>query len=90
MVLAQQLVMRVERSMTGILGLKRQVVGERVAMLDSLSPLSILGRGYSIVQKLPDGGVVRNASEVSVEDDVCARLAHGKLVCRVKHVLPES
>lgn len=90
MVLVQQMVKRAEQRMLGVVALKRQLAGERVAMLDSLSPLSILGRGYSIVQKLPDGVVVRDAREVSVDEDIRARLAHGQLLCRVRQVLPES
>lgn len=90
MVLVQQMVKRAEQRMLSVVALKRQLAGERVAMLDSLSPLSILGRGYSIVQKLPDGVVVRDAREVSVDEDIRARLAHGQLLCRVRQVLPES
>ena len=90
MVLVQQMVKRAEQRMLSVVALKRQLAGERVAMLDSLSPLSILGRGYSIVQKLPDGVVVRDAREVSVDEDIHARLAHGQLLCRVRQVLPES
>jgi len=75
--------------MLGILVVHRQMIRSLVAALDSLSPLAILGRGYSIVQTIPDGRVVRRAEEVSEGDQVRARLAEGQLVCDVRKVLPE-
>ena len=63
--------------------------GNRLAhlaqMLDSLSPLGTLQRGYSIVTD-SDGKVVRDAGEVSVGDEVEARLARGRLGLTVKSV----
>jgi exodeoxyribonuclease VII large subunit len=47
-------------------------------MLDSLSPLGTLQRGYAIVTNSA-GGVVRDARDVAVGDEVTARLAHGQL-----------
>ncbi len=88
-VLVPQLVKRVEQRMLSILAVHRQMIRSLVAALDSLSPLAILGRGYSIVQTIPDGRVVRRAEEVSEGDQVRARLAEGQLVCDVRKVLPE-
>ena len=47
-------------------------------MLDSLSPLGTLQRGYAIVTD-SEGKVLRDAREVEVGDEVEARLAAGKL-----------
>jgi exodeoxyribonuclease VII large subunit len=54
-------------------------------MLDSLSPLGTLQRGYAIVTD-NNGKVVRDASEVSVGDEVEARLAKGRLGLTVNKV----
>lgn len=54
-------------------------------MLDSLSPLGTLQRGYAIVTD-KSGNVVREASEVSVGDEVEARLAKGRLVVTVNKI----
>ena len=54
-------------------------------MLDSLSPLGTLQRGYAIVTD-GDGKVVRDASEVSIGDEVDARLAQGRLGLTVNKV----
>ncbi len=49
--------------------------------LRSLSPLAVLGRGYSIVQE-PDGTAVRDSTRVLPGDSLSVRLHRGKLgVC---------
>jgi len=57
------------------------------AKLDALSPLKVLGRGYSITEK--DGKIVRNAGEVQPGDRIGVRLTGGKLDCTVKGVTHE-
>ncbi|HEY6130894.1 MAG TPA: exodeoxyribonuclease VII large subunit [Halioglobus sp.] len=47
-------------------------------MLDSLSPLGTLQRGYAILND-SDGKVVRESTEVSIGDELEARLANGRL-----------
>ncbi len=63
--------------------------GSRLAhlaqMLDSLSPLGTLQRGYAIVTD-GNGKVLRNTSDVSVGDAVEARLAQGLLGLVVQSV----
>jgi len=53
-----------------------------VGRLDSLSPLAVLGRGYSLT-RTPTGEIVRSARQVSVGDDVRVLLHQGTLECRV-------
>jgi exodeoxyribonuclease VII large subunit len=52
--------------------------------LDSLSPLSILQRGYSIARKLPSLKILRDAAEVLVGDKVEIKLHRGSLSCLVE------
>lgn len=63
--------------------------GSRLAhlaqLLDSLSPLGTLQRGYAIVTD-GSGNVIRDASVVSVGDEIEARLASGRLGLTVKRV----
>ncbi|MCD8322875.1 MAG: exodeoxyribonuclease VII large subunit [Oscillospiraceae bacterium] len=54
------------------------------AKLDALSPLKVLGRGYSIVEK--DGVSVRQASDLSAGDEINVKLSGGDLDCVVKEV----
>jgi exodeoxyribonuclease VII large subunit len=53
-----------------------------IGRLDSLSPLAVLGRGYSLTRR-PTGDVVRAASQVMPGDDVRVLLHEGSLDARV-------
>lgn len=54
-------------------------------LLDSLSPLGILQRGYAIVTD-HSGAVIRDASKVTVGDEVTATLASGSLGLTVSKI----
>ena len=61
---------------------KERVAGN-TAVLDTLSPLAVLKRGYSITRTLPGGAVVRRVSAVSVGAAVDVRLGEGSFHARV-------
>ena len=58
------------------------------AQLESLSPLAVLGRGYSLTQHTSDGRLIRDAAELSVGQQITTRLARGRAVSRVEQVAP--
>jgi exodeoxyribonuclease VII large subunit len=68
---------------------KLQTAGTRLAhlaqLLDSLSPLSTLQRGYAIVTD-STGGVITDASVMSQGDKVEARLAKGRLLLTIDEI----
>jgi exodeoxyribonuclease VII large subunit len=88
--LLPQLAKRLRRGMAALLTAQRQATRATMAALDSLSPLAVLARGYSIVQTVPEGAVVKRAQDVSVGDEILARLADGRLLCSVRKVIAES
>ena len=57
--------------------------------LHGLSPLAILDRGYAILETMPGGQVIRDAGQVSVGEQILARLAGGRLRCTVEEVRRE-
>jgi len=63
----------------------RHRLGATVGRLDSLSPLAVLGRGYSLA-RTADGRIVRSARQVAAGDPLAVLLAEGSLDCRVERV----
>lgn len=55
--------------------------------LNILSPLHILGRGYSITRKFPSMIILRNAKDAAVGEDVNIILSEGELFCKVTKTL---
>ncbi len=63
----------------------RSRFAESVGRLESLSPLGVLARGYSLT-RLPSGAVVRSAGQVAVGDPLEILLHQGALGARVTGV----
>ena len=61
-----------------------------LAQLNTLSPLAVLGRGYSILHTVPSGQILRRAHDVEVGQELEARLASGRLSCLVTRVFDDS
>ncbi len=55
------------------------------ASLDALSPLKVLGRGYSLAQR-ENGGILLDSSQVLPGERIRLQLAHGSLGCKVETV----
>jgi exodeoxyribonuclease VII large subunit len=70
--------------MATLLADRRRGWEKEVSRLEALSPLAILGRGYSITRRLPDGLILREADDVEIKGQVAVRLSRGELVCRVE------
>jgi len=61
----------------------RHRLASAVGRLESLSPLAVLGRGYSLT-RTPEGAVVRSARSVRPGSRVDVLLGEGVLDCRVE------
>lgn len=84
-----QLMKRLERQIVVLSERRRRQIEATASQLTQLSPLAILGRGYSILTKVRDGTIVRRAEDTHPGEEIVARLSQGQLGCTVKHVLPD-
>ena len=63
---------------------KNNILGELVATLQAVSPLSVLARGYSIISTEPDGQILSSASQVKIGQKISAVLNEGKIKAKVE------
>jgi exodeoxyribonuclease VII large subunit len=77
-------VLALQSTMSHRLALWRGELRTAAARLDSLSPLAILARGYSVCRLLPDLSIVTRAASVAEGERVEVLLAQGGLICRVE------
>jgi len=85
---SRERIQRIFREMT--FSVNRSLQGRRerflslAAALDRLSPLGVLSRGYSIVTRTEDGGILTDAGNVQSGDRVDIRLNRGSLITVVE------
>lgn len=65
---------------------KKQALGESVRMLNTLSPLNTLERGYALVTDPQTRQVVTDSDQAIPGAQISARLAKGELICRVEAI----
>jgi exodeoxyribonuclease VII large subunit len=66
----------------------REQVVTRSRQLESLSPLAVLARGYSLTQREADGALVQRADMVQVGERIQTRYAVGTTLSRVESIAP--
>jgi exodeoxyribonuclease VII large subunit len=71
---------RLEAGVRAVTGPARESFARRAVKLESLSPLAVLGRGYSIAFD-SQGRVIVRAEEVAAGDRVRVRVAEGEMDC---------
>jgi exodeoxyribonuclease VII large subunit len=67
---------------------KRQALAALAARLEALSPLNVLGRGYSLTRKTDEPALLRDARRVQPGDVIETRLHQGRVLSRVEQVDP--
>ncbi len=84
-VLFKELARRFQRSIQPILTARRVSLSREAALLDAVSPLAVLGRGYALAT-LENGQLIRSCKQVKSGDKVSVVLGRGKLDCQVKKI----
>jgi exodeoxyribonuclease VII large subunit len=77
---------RLHRSIKLHLQNAQQRTATSAAKLQSLSPLAVLGRGYSLTQRPADGRVIRSAAELAPGQQISTRFAAGRALSRVEEI----
>jgi exodeoxyribonuclease VII large subunit len=69
------------------LELRQAQFSTAVEKLSSLSPLNILGRGYSITFRVSDAAVIKDAAGLKAGESIRTRLHKGEIISTVKEVM---
>ncbi len=77
---------RAARAIGGQVRLARQRTDAAAGRLESLSPLAVLGRGYSLTQRDGDGQIVRDAAQLAPGERIATRFARGRCISRVERI----
>lgn len=72
-----------KEAIDNILGRTREKAGSIIMKLDTLSPLKILSRGYSLVQIKENLKILKYVNDVTAGDNLLIRLSDGVVECEV-------
>ena len=70
----------------GIMTRRKERVAADMAMLNNLSPLAVLKRGYGIASAFPEGTILRDTASLAVGSSVDVRIASGGFRAKVTDV----
>lgn len=82
--------LRATRALGYIVSRSQDNLGGLAGRLESLSPLAVLNRGYSVTQRADTGEIITNAGALTVGDAINSRLARGEVISRVEHLVENS
>jgi exodeoxyribonuclease VII large subunit len=77
---------RLSRAIRQRLAQSQQRLAALAGQLDSLSPLNVLGRGYSLTRRVGDPAVLTDTSQLQPGDQLCTQLRQGRIISRVEQV----
>ena len=79
---------RCRRAISVCLDRTKQSAAALAAHLESLSPLAVLARGYSLTTRTTDRQSITDASTLAVGDAISTRFARGTAVSRIEQIEP--
>lgn len=65
---------------------RRERLARAAGVLDALSPMRVLARGYAMATA-SDGSILRDAAQLHPDELLTLRLEHGGAVCRVQEII---
>ncbi|MGS2716761.1 exodeoxyribonuclease VII large subunit [Eionea flava] len=82
----EQLSQLLEKSAKRLIEHKRQRFTKQAVLLDAMSPLTVLARGYSITRNLSHDCIVKEHKQVTIGDTLSTRLHGGHVISTVTQV----
>jgi exodeoxyribonuclease VII large subunit len=76
-------------NLSGCLAALKERLLKNSAVLESLNPLGVLQRGYSITRSMESGMIIRQAADLSIEEDVNIQLARGNFNAKIEKISQE-
>jgi exodeoxyribonuclease VII large subunit len=71
-----------KKAMKNLMLKKASELNEKIRLLDSLSPLKIMSRGYSLVYN--NDSLVFSVKQIKIDDELCIKLSDGEINALVK------
>jgi exodeoxyribonuclease VII large subunit len=81
---------RLHTAIRGVARERRAAIGGVAGKLEALSPLAVLGRGYSLTYNEADGRLIGNARQLRAGQRIVTRLAQGRAISRVEEIQLEN
>lgn len=81
---------RLKRSLLTRLERSKNRFSRNAGLLDSLSPLKVLGRGYSMVQDPDSGKTLSKAGALALGQEIDVLMQDGKVTCQVQNLKMED
>ena len=76
-------------NLSGRLAALKERLRKNSAVLESLNPLGVLQRGYSITRSMESGMIIRQAADLSIGEDVNIQLARGHFNAKIEKISQE-
>src|SRR5208283_763793 len=76
-------------NLSGRLAALKERLRKNSAVLESLNPLGVLQRGYSITRSMESGMIIRQAADLSIGEDVNIQLARGNFNAKIEKIYQE-
>ncbi|MFM8453993.1 MAG: exodeoxyribonuclease VII large subunit [Gammaproteobacteria bacterium] len=61
-------------------------ISRAASLLQALSPLEVLARGYSLVKDIENHKIITSSNQVSADQTLFIQLSQGEIVCRVQTI----
>jgi exodeoxyribonuclease VII large subunit len=76
-------------NLSGRLAALKERLRKNSAVLESLNPLGVLQRGYSITRSMESGMIIRQAVDLNIGEDVNIQLARGNFNAKIEKISQE-